>query len=91
MINKERRNVHQQNLEIDTLLGSQITPDLWQKFSLFYQNTYLKRSGTQGYLSPAFFEILGKSLPRLEQEGPTLAFRAKEERDLKMKKSKRLF
>ena len=62
MIRKERRQVEDQGFVIERLTGEQISAGHWQRFALFYQRTYLKRSGSTGYLTPSFFELIGKLL-----------------------------
>ncbi|MDX2350430.1 MAG: peptidogalycan biosysnthesis protein, partial [Porticoccus sp.] len=59
-LNRERRSVAQQQLNIQRLTGENITPDWWEFFYLMYQRTYLKRNGTGGYLTEAFFQQLGQ-------------------------------
>jgi uncharacterized protein len=62
MVKKERRGVSEQGFVIRRLTGEEITPEDWHIFALFYQRTYLKRSGSRGYLTPEFFSLLGKSM-----------------------------
>jgi len=62
-LRKERQQVLDQGLTIDTLEGSAITPDLWSFFHHCYQVTYAKRSGHGGYLTRAFFT---ESCPTLD-------------------------
>ncbi|WP_372763023.1 GNAT family N-acetyltransferase [Pseudoalteromonas sp.] len=57
-IKKERAKIAQQNITIEWLQGTQITPDIMQLFCEFYQRTYLKRSGHLGYLNSQFFTLL---------------------------------
>lgn len=59
-INKERRAVAEQGIEFITKSGAEITTDDWQLFFKLYRNTYLKRSGHEGYLTREFFLLLGK-------------------------------
>lgn len=61
-IRKERQKVSEQKVEIRTLHGNELTADFWHQFIVFYQRTYLKRSGHGGYLTPATFELWGKLL-----------------------------
>ncbi|WP_300320397.1 GNAT family N-acetyltransferase [Idiomarina sp.] len=61
-IRKERQKVSEQNVEMRTLHGNELTADFWHQFIVFYQRTYLKRSGHDGYLTPATFELWGKLL-----------------------------
>lgn len=55
-IKRERREVEEQGLEIRCLQQADITPEHWGEFYRFYQQTYLKRSGSEGYLTEAFFQ-----------------------------------
>ncbi|MCK9503382.1 MAG: GNAT family N-acetyltransferase [Porticoccaceae bacterium] len=63
MVAKERRQVAEQQLVIERFTGAEITADLWRLFALFYQRTYLKRSGSRGYLTPEFFALVGATMP----------------------------
>jgi len=59
-IRRERAAIDQQNIEIKTFQGDKITPEIWQRFFLFYQLTYARRSGHGGYLNELFFQLIGK-------------------------------
>ncbi|MCH2455215.1 MAG: GNAT family N-acetyltransferase [Idiomarina sp.] len=61
-IRKERQKVSEQNVEMRTLHGNELTADFWHQFIVFYQRTYLKRSGHGGYLTPATFRLWGEHL-----------------------------
>lgn len=61
-LRKERAAVHGAGIRFQHLDGHAITRSLWQIFHGFYQNTYEVR-GQQGYLSLAFFEQLGRTMP----------------------------
>ncbi len=61
-LRKERAAVHGAGIRFLHLDGHAITRALWQIFHGFYQNTYEVR-GQQGYLSLAFFEQLGRTMP----------------------------
>ncbi|MGH1484700.1 MAG: GNAT family N-acetyltransferase [Cellvibrionaceae bacterium] len=63
-LNKERRKVSEQNIQLLAKEGAEITEEEWQAFYLFYHMTYFKRSGRQGYLSDSFFPLLANSLPQ---------------------------
>jgi predicted N-acyltransferase len=63
-IKKERFKIQQQGIRIEWLQGEQITPARLRLFQHFYQQTYLKRSGHQGYLNADFFERLGSMMPQ---------------------------
>lgn len=54
-LKRERRRVTEQGLVLETLEGSTISADHWEKFHQFYQLTYAKRSGHGGYLTREFF------------------------------------
>jgi predicted N-acyltransferase len=57
-IKKERQKIQQQNITITVKTGKEISEKDWEDFYLFYQDTYIKRSGHTGYLSASFFPIL---------------------------------
>ena len=59
-INKERRAVAEQAIRFETKASENITVEDWQLFYRLYCNTYLKRSGHTGYLTHAFFTLLGE-------------------------------
>ncbi|MFM7274845.1 MAG: GNAT family N-acetyltransferase [Gammaproteobacteria bacterium] len=62
-IRRERRQVEEQGLEIRRLRGPEIDTATWDRFHLFYQMTYARRSGHGGYLSREFFHHLGREMP----------------------------
>lgn len=57
---KERRKVAAQGFDFVWLTGSEVTKQQWQRFYEFYQLTYLKRSGHNGYLTSEFFQTIGQ-------------------------------
>jgi predicted N-acyltransferase len=59
---KERRQVQEQGFEFQVKTGAQLTPNDWTTFYALYRNTYLKRSGHNGYLSAGFFQQLGATM-----------------------------
>lgn len=61
-LSKERRRVSEQNLQLVTLEGCDVSPEIWQRFYYFYQMTYAKRSGHGGYLEQDFFEKIAQTL-----------------------------
>ncbi|RUO40380.1 GNAT family N-acetyltransferase [Idiomarina aquatica] len=61
-IRKERRQVTEQNIELRTLHGEELDAEFWQQLSVFYQRTYLKRSGHGGYLTPTTLRLWGEQL-----------------------------
>ena len=61
-IKRERKKVERQGLVIEVLEGESITNNVWQRFYLFYQMTYVKRSGHGGYLTAEFFQQIGKHM-----------------------------
>lgn len=61
-INKERKRVKDQNLELTVKIGDDISTQEWQSFYQFYHYTYFKRSGRQGYLNEQFFTLLAKNM-----------------------------
>lgn len=60
-INKERRAVAEQGISFVTKTAENISAEDWALFYQFYCSTYLKRSGHNGYLTEAFFQLLGKN------------------------------
>ena len=58
---KERRK-STKNINITRLIGEEITPDWWEFMCSMYHQTYLKRNGTNGYLTQKFFEDIGSIL-----------------------------
>ncbi|PCK10006.1 MAG: GNAT family N-acetyltransferase [Alteromonadaceae bacterium] len=62
-IKKERRKVHEQDIDISMRLARDISADEWQTFYMLYHTTYLKRSGKAGYLGQSFFQRLAKAFP----------------------------
>ncbi len=63
-LKRERRRITEQGIQLKLLEGSQIQAEHWQRFYLFYQMTYAKRSGHGGYLSRDFFLGLAEAIPR---------------------------
>ena len=61
-LKKERAKITEQQITIEWLEGADINKQHMQKFSHFYRQTYLKRSGHNGYLNTAFFELLQQSM-----------------------------
>lgn len=61
-IRRERRVFNQNKIEIKSFEGEDINSKIWDFFILCYQQTYLKRSGHQGYLNATFFHSLKKGL-----------------------------
>jgi predicted N-acyltransferase len=62
-INKERQKIQQQNITLTVKTGKDISEADWNNFYLFYQDTYMKRSGHTGYLSASFFPMLADYMP----------------------------
>lgn len=54
-INKERREVSKQSIDLHVVEGEDIDSESWERFYQFYRATYLKRSGHSGYLNQSFF------------------------------------
>jgi len=62
-VRRERRQVAQQGLQLRALRGSEIDAAMWDRFHVFYQMTYARRSGHGGYLNREFFHRLGQAMP----------------------------
>lgn len=61
-IRKEREKVLSQDLQLEKVEGTQLTDQDWVTFHNLYRQTYLKRSGHQGYLNEPFFRTIGKTM-----------------------------
>jgi uncharacterized protein len=61
-IRKERARVALQGVEIETLRGAEITPEIWDVFHPFYLATVDKRWGN-AYLTKRFFARLSATMP----------------------------
>jgi len=61
-LKKERSDVARQGFIFQRLSGEQLTPEVWDQFYVFYQNTYQVR-GQYGYLTREFFSLAQKYLP----------------------------
>jgi predicted N-acyltransferase len=62
-LNKERRAIVDSGISFDVFTGAEMTEELWERFYLFYQITYAKRSGHGGYFNQAFFQQIAKTMP----------------------------
>jgi len=60
-IKQERRKVADQNIEVKTFNGSELSDDQWSKIYHFYQITFLKKSGSPT-LSLKFFKAIANKL-----------------------------
>lgn len=54
-IKKERKGIAKQGVTVEKLYGKHVTKEAMNFFCLCYKQTYLKRSGHEGYLNNAFF------------------------------------
>mgnify|MGYP003636880158 CR=1 FL=1 len=61
---KERRKVIEQGIQLRQIEGPDVTEKEWRHFYQFYQATYLKRSGHEGYLSADFFILLQQTMAK---------------------------
>lgn len=61
-IRKERRRIADSGITMKTLPGEALDDSFWQQFSHFYQRTYIKRSGHEGYLTPATLRQWGQQM-----------------------------
>jgi len=62
MIRKERAKVRDQGLDLETLTGEALTPEIWDHFYPFYRATVDKRWGG-AYLTKRFFKEIGAFMP----------------------------
>jgi predicted N-acyltransferase len=63
-VTKERRQISDSPVTLAIIEGADISTQLWQRFYLFYQMTYQKRSRNLGYLNLEFFQRLSQSMPQ---------------------------
>ncbi len=61
-ITKERKKIAKENVVIHRFSGDAITPQHMAFFYECYKQTYLKRSGHEGYLTQAFFTQLHQTM-----------------------------
>ncbi|MBD1582731.1 GNAT family N-acetyltransferase [Pseudoalteromonas sp. S16_S37] len=64
MIKKERQQALKYGLSIRWLSADEIDDTVLAQFYQCYQNTYIKRSGHQGYLNFTFFQLVLRTLPQ---------------------------
>ena len=62
-LRKERQTVTASGVQLHRLTGNDITQQHWDDFYQFYHTTYLKRSGSTGYLNRDFFQRLASAIP----------------------------
>src|SRR5690606_36304772 len=62
-VKKERNTAQTHGLTLRMYRADELTTQDWDDFYLLYQHTYLKRSGSTGYLGRDFFHRLAKALP----------------------------
>ena len=63
MVRRERAAIHKQGIRVSVEVGDDISPAIWQLFYQLYERTYIKRNGTRGYLTEAFFRQIADSMP----------------------------
>ena len=61
-IRRERKSLIKNDIAINTFTAENITEPVWQFLIECYQQTYLKRSGHEGYLSPKFFHLMKSAM-----------------------------
>ncbi|WP_262695576.1 GNAT family N-acetyltransferase [Kordiimonas aquimaris] len=61
-IKKERRTVHETDIQIETITGQEINEAHWDAFYEFYIDTGARKWG-QPYLTRSFFSAIGKAMP----------------------------
>lgn len=61
-VRKERKKLHEQGIQCQQWVAGEITDKLWNEFFINYQNTYLRKSGHQGYLNKTFFALLRETM-----------------------------
>ncbi len=73
MIRRERAAIAEQGISVSIEVGSAISAAIWQLFYQLYERTYIKRNGTRGYLTEAFFQQIARTMP--EQIAMAVAWR----------------
>lgn len=61
-LKKERNKIKENNIQFEWLNGNEASPEQWQLFYKFYQNTYLIR-GRSAYLNLQFFLEISRLIP----------------------------
>jgi predicted N-acyltransferase len=61
-LKKERNKIKENDIQFEWLNGNEISPEQWQLFYNFYQNTYLVR-GRSAYLTLPFFLEIARLIP----------------------------
>lgn len=61
-IRAERRKVQEQGVQLERLVGTDITPDDWHFFYQCYEQTYREHHSSP-YLTESFFQSVGRSMP----------------------------
>ena len=62
-IKKERKKIPDQNIHIVMKEAHEMSEEEWDIFYALYHRTYLKRSGSAGYLGKDFFHRVAEALP----------------------------
>lgn len=62
-VKKERKKIPSPQCQIKRLVGNDLTPEHMRFFYHCYRNTYLKRSGHEGYLPETFFMRILQACP----------------------------
>lgn len=73
MIRRERAAIADQGISVTIEVGTAISAAIWQLFYQLYERTYIKRNGTRGYLTEAFFQQIATTMP--EQIAMAVAWR----------------
>ncbi len=73
MIRKERAAIAEQGITVSIEVGEAISPEIWRLFYQLYERTYIKRNGSRGYLTEAFFQQIATTMP--EQIAMAVAWR----------------
>ena len=61
-VKKERARVYDQGITMTIKEGADISNEDWRQFYYFYQTTYLKHSGSAGYLTADTFFLLARTM-----------------------------
>lgn len=62
-VRRERKKIAEQNIRVQMREAKDVSQNEWDFFYALYHRTYLKRSGSTGYLGKSFFHRLAQAFP----------------------------
>lgn len=61
-IRRERKHVHEQNINLSVLTGNEISEQQWDVYHRFYTSTFARKSGIATF-TKSFFQEVGETMP----------------------------